>query len=123
MLKRTIFVLWLQKDLENHSSICLNFVSTDHRYRFSDNTKELITTTLKVAEMSKVVYEELPNYTKEELLADIGGALGLILGLNLLDALVFSGTVLKRVTHMFCILCRYGTRKLHPMVRLNLQTY
>ena len=36
----------------------------------------MITTTLKVAEMSKITYEEFPNYTKEALVADIGGALG-----------------------------------------------
>ena len=35
----------------------------------------MITTTLKVAEMSKITYEEFPNYTKEALVADIGGAL------------------------------------------------
>ena len=51
----------------------------------------LVATTLKVAEKSKILYEESPNYTEEELLADIGGSLGLILGLNLLDVLIFSG--------------------------------
>ena len=83
-----------------------------------DNT-ELITTTLKVAEMSKVVYEELPNYTKEELLADIGGALGLILGLNVLDVLVFSGALMKRITFALGMLCRFGRNnycRLHRMV-------
>ena len=40
----------------------------------------MISTTLKVAEKAKVIYEETPNYTKEELFADIGGALGLFLG-------------------------------------------
>ena len=53
----------------------------------------LVATTLKVAEKSKILYEESPNYTEEELLADIGGSLGLILGLNLLDVLIFSGSV------------------------------
>ena len=42
----------------------------------------MISTTLKVAEKAKVIYEETPNYTKEELFADIGGALGLFLGLG-----------------------------------------
>ena len=42
----------------------------------------MISTTLKVAEKAKVIYEETPNYTKEELFADIGGALGLFLGLS-----------------------------------------
>jgi len=43
-----------------------------------ESSKDLvmITTTLKTAEMSKVTYEEFPNYTKEALVADIGGALG-----------------------------------------------
>ena len=52
----------------------------------------LVATTLKVAEKSKILYEESPNYTEEELVADIGGSLGLILGLNLLDVLIFSGS-------------------------------
>ena len=77
----------------------------------------MISTTLKVAEKAKVIYKETPNYTKEELFADIGGALGLFLGLgsqietiplsstnfcgnlqkglNLLDVFVFSGTVMR----------------------------
>ena len=42
----------------------------------------MISTTLKVAEKAKVIYKETPNYTKEELFADIGGALGLFLGLG-----------------------------------------
>jgi len=58
----------------------------------------LVTTKLKIPDMSRTVYEENPKYTKEELLADIGGALGLILGLNLLDVLVFSGSVMKVFT-------------------------
>ena len=62
------------------------------------NDLVLITTQLKVAEMAKVVYEEKSVYTKEELLADIGGALGLILGLNLLDVLVFSGSLCKMIS-------------------------
>ena len=55
----------------------------------------MVTTKLKLAEKSKIIYEEQPNYTKEELLADIGGALGLFLGLNLLDVLLFLGQILK----------------------------
>ena len=75
----------------------------------------MISTTLKVAEKAKVIYKETPNYTKEELFADIGGALGLFLGfgslnfrvlstnfrgkppkgLNLLDVFVFSGTLMR----------------------------
>ena len=58
--------------------------------------------------MSKVVYEELPNYTKEELSADVGGALGLILGLNVLDVLVFSGALIKRLTFGWFLCCRVG---------------
>ena len=60
-----------------------------------DLTLALVTTKLKLAEKSKIIYEEQPNYTKEELLADIGGALGLFLGLNLLDLLLFLGQLLK----------------------------
>ena len=73
--------------------------------------------------MSKVVYEELPNYTKEELLADIGGALGLILGLNVLDVLVFSGALIKRISFALGYLCRFGHTnycKLHRLVSFDL---
>ena len=45
----------------------------------------MISTTLKVAEKAKVIYKETPNYTKEELFADIGGALGLFLGFGSLN--------------------------------------
>jgi len=63
------------------------------------NLKELVlvSTTLKVAELSKVVFEETPNYTSEQLVSDIGGALGLALGLNILDLLMFSGSFAKTV--------------------------
>ena len=36
-----------------------------------------------------MVYEETPSYTLGKLIADIGGTLGLILGLNILEILVF----------------------------------
>ena len=92
-----------------HGSTCQNFVSFDSFcFKLFIKLLELITTTLKVAEMSKVVYEELPNYTKEELYADIGGALGLILGLNVLDVLVFSGALIKRLTLGWFICCQAG---------------
>ena len=58
----------------------------------------MITTKLKLAEKSKIIYDEHPNYTKAELLADIGGSLGLILGLNLLDVFVFSGSIMRIIS-------------------------
>ena len=36
-----------------------------------------------------MIYEETPSYTLGKLIADIGGTLGLILGLNILEILVF----------------------------------
>ena len=62
---------------------------------------ELITATLKIAEVSGIVHEESPVYSKEALISDIGGALGLVLGLNLLDFLVCSGIVFKEKVDAF----------------------
>ena len=56
-----------------------------------------VTTKLRQAEKAKIVYEENPNYTRGALIADFGGAMGLMLGLNILDVLVFSGSVLKLI--------------------------
>ena len=56
-----------------------------------------MTTKLRQAEKAKIVYEENPNYTRGALIADFGGAMGLMLGLNILDVLVFSGSVLKLI--------------------------
>ena len=74
----------------------------------------MITTKLKLAEKSKIIYDEHPNYTKAELLADIGGSLGLILGLNLLDVFVFSGSLMriisKKATDLY-YLCFPGRKR------------
>ena len=60
---------------------------------------ELITATLKIAEVSGIVHEESPVYSKEALISDIGGALGLVLGLNLLDFLICSGIFFKEMVN------------------------
>ena len=56
-----------------------------------------VTTKLRQAEKAKIVYEENPNYTRGALIADFGGAMGLMLGLNVLDVLVFSGSIIKLI--------------------------
>ena len=56
-----------------------------------------VTTKLRQAEKAKIVYEENPNYTRGALIADFGGAMGLMLGLNILDVLVFSGSIVKLI--------------------------
>ena len=80
----------------------------------------MISTTLKVAEKAKVIYKETPNYTKEELFADIGGALGLFLGFGSLNFRVlstnFRGKPPKRTEFIgrFCFLwdfdATFGTK-------------
>ena len=46
---------------------------------------------MRFAAIGHVRREEAPTYTVNQLLADIGGAMGLILGLNILDVILFSG--------------------------------
>ena len=58
-----------------------------------------MTATLKIAEVTGIIHEESPVYSKEALISDIGGALGLILGLNLLDVVVCSGMALKKLIY------------------------
>ena len=50
---------------------------------------ELIQVTLKLSESFGFLYEEVPSYSTGHLVSDIGGALGLVLGLSILDCLVF----------------------------------
>ena len=49
----------------------------------------MISTTIRMAEVVGTLYEERPNYTFNELVADIGGSLGLVLGLSMIDIFVF----------------------------------
>ena len=71
-------------------------VDFDNQLKLSQKLK-LVTTKLRQAEKAKIVYEENPNYTRGALIADFGGAMGLMLGLNILDVMVFSGSVLKMI--------------------------
>ena len=57
---------------------------------------ELIQVTLKLSESFGFLYEEVPSYSTGHLVSDIGGALGLVLGLSVLDCLVFAGIVLRK---------------------------
>ena len=56
----------------------------------------MISVTLKLAEVSGFVHEETPTYSAGSLVSDIGGALGLLLGLSILDLMMFSSLVFKK---------------------------
>ncbi|CBY14014.1 unnamed protein product [Oikopleura dioica] len=63
--------------------------------RKTSNQLSLISTQLKMAEVVGTIYQERPNYTINELVADIGGSLGLVLGLSMIDMLVFGRAVFR----------------------------
>ena len=48
-----------------------------------------------MAEESDQLNDELPSYTFDALISDIGGAMGLLLGLSILDLCVFSSNVIR----------------------------
>ena len=53
--------------------------------------------------MMGIYYEERPDYLFNELVADVGGSLGVILGLSLVDILIFGRRFtdgLKKYNHL-----------------------
>ena len=66
----------------------------------------LIQVTLKLSEIAGFLYEEVPSYSTGHLVSDIGGALGLVLGLSILDCLVFSGIVLRKALRAISMFSR-----------------
>ena len=68
------------------------------RVQIMSHNRELnlafVTTHLKLAEKAKIIYAESPKYSISALVSDIGGSMSLILGLNLLDLFVFSGSMM-----------------------------
>ena len=50
-----------------------------------------------MGEMEDVLNEEVPTYTFGGLISDIGGAMGLLLGLSILDLLAFSSVAIQKI--------------------------
>ena len=55
-----------------------------------------MTVSIKLAEQNGIIREE-PTYTLNSLVSDIGGALGLVLGLSILDLLIPISDLLRNV--------------------------
>ena len=71
---------------------------------FWNNSLEFISVTIKLAEFGGSFHEESPSYPLGALVSDIGGALGLVLGLSILDLLVCSSNfVRKGINGLFAI--------------------
>ena len=60
---------------------------------------------MKLAEKGNLVREE-PTYQFDALVSDIGGALGLVLGLSILDLLLFSTNLIRKFFNTFFGLLR-----------------
>ena len=53
-----------------------------HHLRNTSSEIELVSTTVRMAEVTGTVFTEIASYAFAELVADIGGSLGLVLGLR-----------------------------------------
>ena len=74
------------------------------KLRFKLCVSEFISVTIKLAEFGGTFHEESPSYPLGALVSDIGGALGLVLGLSILDLLVCSSNfVRKGINGLFAI--------------------
>ena len=79
---------------------------------FSRSETKLLGKPLKLAEVSGIIYEETPTYSAGLLVFYIGGTLGLLLGLSILDLMMFSSLVFKK--------CIRGLEYLrHKMIRIK----
>ena len=63
---------------------------------FICNFVEFVTVSIRLAEQNGIIREE-PTYTFASLVSDVGGALGLILGLSILDILIPVSNLLRNV--------------------------
>ena len=61
--------------------------------------------------MSGFIHEETPTYSTGALVSDIGGALGLLLGLSILDLVMFSSSMVKKLCSGIFYVKRSLTRR------------
>ena len=74
-----------------------------------------MTVSLKLAAQTGIIREE-PTYSFTSLVSDIGGALGLVLGLSILDLLIPVSDLLRKSCHMFVNQCISFKTRAHAVI-------
>ena len=65
-----------------------------HRFLNISNDIEIASMVLKLSDEVKVIFQEQPKYSRSELLANMGGTAGLVLGLSVLSILQMMDSIL-----------------------------
>ena len=78
-----------------------------------------MTVSLKLAAQTGIIREE-PTYSFTSLVSDIGGALGLVLGLSILDLLIPVSDLFRKSCHMLVNQCiSFKTERFQTLVEVS----